>query len=237
MPAELFREKIDREAGQPGAWDGMLASVRVLLRELLAAAAPHIAGGRPFARGRALYGVDVMFTRDLKPKLLEVTFCPGVERPMAADPEFLNKASGFFSLPMHVRKGCMCRSAEQRLTILASSSHPFARAGVWRTVQRRDGGRDEPVVAEVHAKARRACWRRRRLVVIISALILLLDMPLCCLTAIETVLLRRCCGVLLLPPRHSTIVGAAGGVVAVRANEHHMRRPRPRRAAAAQARR
>lgn len=92
MPAALFREKIDREAGRPGAWDAMQESVRALLRELLAAAAPHVAGGRAFARGRALYGVDVMFTRDLKPKLLEVTFCPGVERPMAADPDFLNKA-------------------------------------------------------------------------------------------------------------------------------------------------
>lgn len=94
MPADLFRERLGRELGRPDAWGGMLEAVRSLLRELLAAAAPHVAGGRAFPRGRALYGIDVMFTADLRPKLLEVTFCPGVERPMAADPEFMSKVFG-----------------------------------------------------------------------------------------------------------------------------------------------
>lgn len=28
-------------------------------------------------RARAMYGCDVMVTKDLEPRLLEVTFCPG----------------------------------------------------------------------------------------------------------------------------------------------------------------
>jgi hypothetical protein len=77
--------------------------MRAMLRALLASASAPIAAvcasaqpcqGAPFPRGRALYGMDVMFDTALNPKLLEVTFCPGVERPFAGDAHFFDKLFG-----------------------------------------------------------------------------------------------------------------------------------------------
>lgn len=169
MSASEFREIINREAGRPTAWAGMMDGVRGLLRELLAAAAPHVAGGRPFPRGRALYGVDVMFTSDRAPKLLEVTFCPGVERPMAADPEFINKARTDTGKGREGRRGaccecCCCVTLSPDCVPHAGSlfTRPVLRATaafIWRlstgvrcTVQRRDRGGHEPFLR----------WQERR---------------------------------------------------------------------------
>ncbi len=73
--------------------------MRAMIRALLSAAAPHVASACAAAacdaaRCRALYGIDVMFDADGAPKLLEVTFCPGVERPMASDALFFDKLFG-----------------------------------------------------------------------------------------------------------------------------------------------
>ena len=91
-------------ASQGLDWGAAMQRVRTMLRSLMAAASPHIGA---FSRGRALYGIDVMFDEALNPKLLEVTFCPGVERPMSSDPGFLNKLFGHLIL---VRYGGMCAS-------------------------------------------------------------------------------------------------------------------------------
>lgn len=83
-------EELARVSGLP--WAEVLRRIRHMLRELLAAAAPAI-GICPGSR--ALYGVDVMLTEECWPKLLEVTFGPGVERPMASDPAFFDKLFGY----------------------------------------------------------------------------------------------------------------------------------------------
>jgi hypothetical protein len=81
-------------------WAVGASRMRAMLRSLFAAASAPIAAacaatqpsqGAAFPRGRALYGVDVMFDKELNPKLLEVTFCPGVERPFAGDARFFDK--------------------------------------------------------------------------------------------------------------------------------------------------
>jgi tubulin--tyrosine ligase-like protein 12 len=59
-------------------WSVAEARMRGMIREVLAAAAPRVAaacGGGAFARGRALYGIDVMFDREARPKLLEARPC------------------------------------------------------------------------------------------------------------------------------------------------------------------
>lgn len=40
------------------------------------------------------YGVDLIVTSDLEPRLLEVTFAPDCKRAIQEDPEFYNKAFG-----------------------------------------------------------------------------------------------------------------------------------------------
>ena len=78
-------------ASQGLDWPGAENAMRDMIRNLLTAAAPRI--GR-CDRARALYGVDVMFDAAARPKLLEVTFCPGVERPMETDPLLFDKLFG-----------------------------------------------------------------------------------------------------------------------------------------------
>jgi hypothetical protein len=98
----------------------LLAAGRGPVAAACAATSPGEGGA--FVRARALYGIDVMFDTALCPKLLEarpeigascarrcqaytlltrvmmppaqVTFCPGVERPMATDPLFFDKLFG-----------------------------------------------------------------------------------------------------------------------------------------------
>ncbi len=72
-------------------WAAARDATRAMIRSLLAAAARTIGA---FPRGRALYGIDVMFDAAARPMLLEVTFCPGVERPMGSDPLFFDKLFG-----------------------------------------------------------------------------------------------------------------------------------------------
>ena len=84
-------------AGRGAQWQAAQAATRTMLRSLLAAAAGPVtaaAGGGCLPRCRALYGIDVMYDSSLAPQLLEVTFMPGVERPMAADGGFLNQVFG-----------------------------------------------------------------------------------------------------------------------------------------------
>jgi tubulin--tyrosine ligase-like protein 12 len=83
-------EELHAACGVP--WTEARQRIRLMLRQLLASAA-HDVG--PFRRGRALYGADVMLVDDARPRLLEVTFCPGVERPMAGDPAFFDKLFGY----------------------------------------------------------------------------------------------------------------------------------------------
>lgn len=85
-------------AAQGCDWTVARQRLKAMLQDLLLAAA-HDIGHCPTAR--ALYGVDVMFvdkSKSLAPQLLEVTFCPGVERPLASDPAFLDKVFGHFFL-------------------------------------------------------------------------------------------------------------------------------------------
>ena len=96
-------------AAQGLDWATAYARTRAMIRALLCAAAPHIAaacaasdaashGGSGVTpaveRCAALYGIDVMYDCTGAPKLLEVTFCPGVERPMASDALFFDKLFG-----------------------------------------------------------------------------------------------------------------------------------------------
>ena len=89
--------QLAEEVGASGGdWAATRRGIQHMLRDLLTAAAPEIG---PCPAARALYGVDVMFLEgNLAPQLLEVTFCPGVERPMAADPHFLDKVFGHLFL-------------------------------------------------------------------------------------------------------------------------------------------
>ena len=74
------------------AWPEVRARIHSMLAALLLSAAPRV-GSCP--RARALYGCDVMLDEGGWPRLLEVTFCPGVERPMASDPAFFDKLFGY----------------------------------------------------------------------------------------------------------------------------------------------
>jgi tubulin--tyrosine ligase-like protein 12 len=89
--------QLAQEVGASGGdWAAARRGIQHMLRDLLTAAAPEVG---PCPAARALYGVDVMFLEgSLAPQLLEVTFCPGVERPMAADPHFLDKVFGHLFL-------------------------------------------------------------------------------------------------------------------------------------------
>ena len=122
-------------AAQGLDWSAAEQRMRTMIRKLLlaagrgpvaaACAATSPGEGGAFCRARALYGIDVMFDTELRPKLLEaraetgahervcvryvthaaasqVTFCPGVERPMGSDPLFFDKLFGCLFL---VRRG------------------------------------------------------------------------------------------------------------------------------------
>ena len=93
----VSEEQLAQEVGAAGGdWAATRRAIQHMLRDLLSAAAPELG---PYPAARALYGVDVMFLEgSLAPQLLEVTFCPGVERPMAADPNFLDKLFGHLFL-------------------------------------------------------------------------------------------------------------------------------------------
>lgn len=83
--------------GRSAQWEAAQDATRAMLKSLLTAAAGPVAAaasGGCLPRCRALYGVDVMYAASLAPQLLEMTFMPGVERPMAADPDFLNQVFG-----------------------------------------------------------------------------------------------------------------------------------------------
>jgi tubulin--tyrosine ligase-like protein 12 len=66
-------------------------AMHAMLRSIVAQAAQRV-GGQP--RCRALYGVDCMLDEGGRPKLLEVTFQPGVERPSERDTHFMDKLFG-----------------------------------------------------------------------------------------------------------------------------------------------
>jgi len=82
-------------------WSVVDAKVDAIIRELFQAAAPLILeqAGREEARHLCtFYGVDVMVTKDLQPKLLECTFGPDCAAAVKLDSNFYNKAFGILFL-------------------------------------------------------------------------------------------------------------------------------------------
>jgi len=74
-PDALLSASQLREAAAAAGWDWAAAEGRLrgALRELLHTAGTAFVGVQPDSR--ALYGVDVMFTETLQPRILEVNFC------------------------------------------------------------------------------------------------------------------------------------------------------------------
>eukprot|EP00271_Cylindrocystis_brebissonii_P001248 TRINITY_DN11574_c0_g1_i2.p1 TRINITY_DN11574_c0_g1~~TRINITY_DN11574_c0_g1_i2.p1 ORF type:complete len:348 (+),score=61.60 TRINITY_DN11574_c0_g1_i2:84-1127(+) len=67
-------------------WSAIEERIRAMLRQLFSAAAALHPEMRS-KRARAIYGVDVMLTEDMQPKLLEVTYSPDCTRAYTYDME------------------------------------------------------------------------------------------------------------------------------------------------------
>ena len=91
----------DRTHGT-GAWDRVLAEVRAVLAQLFhaACAVGHIGGAEGTdgctANSFAVYGIDLLLTRDLHVRLEEVNFGPDCTRACNYDNQFYNKVFGHF---------------------------------------------------------------------------------------------------------------------------------------------
>jgi hypothetical protein len=95
-----FLEAFERDNGGV-PWSVVDAKVDTIIKELFEAATPLILeqAGREEARNLcSFYGVDVMVTKDLQPKLLECTFGPDCAAAVNADCDFYNKAFGILFL-------------------------------------------------------------------------------------------------------------------------------------------
>lgn len=95
-----FLEAFQRDNGRV-PWSVVDAKVDTIIKELFEAAAPLILeqAGREEARHLcSFYGVDMMVTKDLQPKLLECTFGPDCAAAVKLDSDFYNKAFGILFL-------------------------------------------------------------------------------------------------------------------------------------------
>jgi|EP00624_Nannochloropsis_granulata_P006491 hypothetical protein len=95
-----FLEDFQRDNGGV-PWSVVDAKVDKIIKALFEAAAPLILeeAGREEARHMcSFYGVDIMVTKDLQPKLLECTFGPDCAAAVKRDSDFYNKAFGVLFL-------------------------------------------------------------------------------------------------------------------------------------------
>lgn len=95
-----FLEAFQRDNGGV-PWSVVDVKVDAIVKALFEAAAPLILeqAGREEARHMcSFYGVDVMVTKDLQPKLLECTFGPDCAAAVRLDQDFYNKAFGILFL-------------------------------------------------------------------------------------------------------------------------------------------
>ena len=94
-----FLASFERDNGVP--WSVVDAKVDGIIKDLFVAAAPLLLekAGKEEARHMcSFYGVDIMVTKDLQPKLLECTFGPDCAAAVKQDPDFYNKAFGVLFL-------------------------------------------------------------------------------------------------------------------------------------------
>ena len=96
----------DRTHGD-GAWEATLGRIKKALAELFYGAVVAAGLGRVdtasgkiteacTANAYAVYGLDVLLTEDLQPRIEEINFGPDCHRACDYDPEFYNKTFGHF---------------------------------------------------------------------------------------------------------------------------------------------
>jgi len=107
---KLFAEAFDNENGA-GAWSNSLKSMRKTCAAVFRAAATQHAGFAETRGARAMYGFDFMLSRDLQPKLLEVTFSPSY---LANSPDMADVYDEF----AHECMGCLFLGEQAQVTRL-----------------------------------------------------------------------------------------------------------------------
>lgn len=91
-----FLEAFERDNGGV-PWSEVDSKVEEIIKNLFETAAILIlerTGKEEVAQSFSFYGVDVMITKDLQPKILECTFGPDCAAALKLDTDFYNKAFG-----------------------------------------------------------------------------------------------------------------------------------------------